>query len=67
MKFDFLFLDTVHLAPGELINIIEALPFLNDEAIVVLHVMACAEGRHALAWRKFTASEEIAWATRTLP
>ena len=37
MKFDFLFLDTVHLAPGELINIIEALPFLNDKAIVVLH------------------------------
>ena len=28
LKFDFLFLDTVHLTPGELINIIEALPFL---------------------------------------
>ena len=37
MKFDFLFLDTVHLAPGELINIIEALPFLNDNAIIILH------------------------------
>ena len=37
IKFDFLFLDTVHLAPGELINIIEALPFLNDNSIVVLH------------------------------
>ena len=37
MKFDFLFLDTKHLAPGELINIIEALPFLNENAIVVLH------------------------------
>ena len=37
MKFDFLFLDTTHLAPGELINIIEALPFLNENAIVVLH------------------------------
>ena len=37
MKFDFLFLDTSHLAPGELINIIEALPFLKENAIVVLH------------------------------
>ena len=37
IRFDFLFLDTIHLAPGELINIIEALPFLNDNAIVVLH------------------------------
>ena len=37
LKFDFLFLDTVHLTPGELINFIEALPFLKDNAIVVLH------------------------------
>ena len=37
IKFDLLFLDTVHLAPGELINIIEALPFLNENAIVILH------------------------------
>ena len=36
-KFDFLFLDTSHLAPGELINIIEVLPFLNENAIVILH------------------------------
>ena len=37
LKFDFLFLDTVHLAPGELINMIEVLPFLEENAIVVLH------------------------------
>lgn len=37
LTFDFLFLDTVHLTPGELINFIEALPFLKDKAIVVLH------------------------------
>ena len=37
IKFDLLFLDTVHLAPGELINIIEVLPFLNENAIVILH------------------------------
>ena len=37
LTYDFLFLDTVHLTPGELINIIEALPFLEENAIVVLH------------------------------
>ena len=37
LKFDFLFLDTAHVSPGEFFNIIEALPFLNENAIVVLH------------------------------
>ena len=37
MKFDFVFLDTSHHSPGELINILEILPFLNEKAIVVLH------------------------------
>ena len=37
LKFDFLFLDTAHLSPGELINIIEVLPFLNDNPIIILH------------------------------
>ena len=37
MTFDFLFLDTRHTTPGELINIIEVLPFLDDNAIIVLH------------------------------
>ena len=37
LKFDFLFLDTMHLAPGELINIIEALPFLEENSIIVMH------------------------------
>jgi len=37
MKFDFLFLDTAHFTPGEMINIIEVLPFLNEGAVVVLH------------------------------
>ena len=36
-KFDFLFLDTAHISPGEFFNIIEALPFLNENAIIVLH------------------------------
>ena len=37
MKFDFLFLDSAHLSPGELLNFIEALPFLNENATVVIH------------------------------
>ena len=37
IKYDFLFLDTSHTSPGEFFNIIEALPFLNENAIVVLH------------------------------
>ena len=35
--FDFVFLDTAHSAPGELLNFIEILPFLNENAIIVLH------------------------------
>ena len=35
-KFDFLFLDSAHRLPGELINFIEALPFLKENAIVVV-------------------------------
>lgn len=37
MKFDFLFLDSIHVPPGEILNFIEALPFLNENAIVVIH------------------------------
>jgi len=36
-KFDFVFLDTAHSAPGEILNFIELLPFLNENAIFVLH------------------------------
>ena len=32
-----LYLDTVHTSPGEMINIIEALPFLEPNAIIILH------------------------------
>ena len=37
LKFDFVFLDTAHISPGEIINFIEILPFLNENAIIVLH------------------------------
>ena len=37
LKFDFLFLDTVHSMPGEVINLIEALPFLEENCTIVLH------------------------------
>ena len=37
MNFDFVFLDTAHMSPGEILNIIEILPFLNENAIVIIH------------------------------
>ena len=37
IKFDFLFLDSAHVSPGEILNFIEALPFLKENAIVVIH------------------------------
>ena len=37
MKFDFVFIDTAHEAPGEILNFIEALPFLNENCVVVIH------------------------------
>ena len=37
IKFDFVFIDTSHYTPGEFINIIEVMPFLNTNAIVVVH------------------------------
>ena len=36
MKFNFLFLDIAHYA-GEIINLIEVLPFLNEGDLVILH------------------------------
>ena len=37
IKFNFLLLDSAHVSPGEILNFIEALPFLNENAIVVIH------------------------------
>ena len=37
IAFDFLFLDTAHIAPGEIINFIESLPFLKEKAIIAIH------------------------------
>ena len=34
---DFVYLDTVHTTPGEMINWIEILPFLKEEAFLVMH------------------------------
>ena len=35
--FDFVFIDSAHESPGEILNLIEALPFFNENAIVILH------------------------------
>jgi len=45
IKFDFLFLDTAHISPGEILNFIEALPFLNKNAIVIIHDLLWHFGR----------------------
>ena len=37
LKFDFVFLDSAHVSPGEFFNLIETLPFLKENAIIVLH------------------------------
>lgn len=37
MKFDLLFLDSAHFSPGEIINFIEVLPFLKENAIIIVH------------------------------
>ena len=34
---DFAFIDTAHITPGEMLNWLEVLPFLKEEAIVVFH------------------------------
>ena len=34
---DFVFIDTVHFTPGEMLNWLEILPFIKEEAIVVFH------------------------------
>lgn len=53
IKFDFLFLDTTHVSPGELLNFIEALPFLNENAIVVVHDLLWHFGKNTKYKYKF--------------
>ena len=36
LKYDFIFLDTAHISPGEIINLIEILTFLKENAIILL-------------------------------
>ena len=37
IKFDFVFLDTAHVNPGEIINLLEILPFLKENALIIIH------------------------------
>lgn len=37
LKFDFVFIDSAHETPGEILNLIEILPFLEENAIIVVH------------------------------
>lgn len=38
---DFLFIDTMHIVPGEILDFLTCLPYLSDKAIVVLHDTVC--------------------------
>lgn len=46
---DFCIIDTVHSAPGELLDLLVALPFLNKEAVILFHdlVFQCFYGKHS--------------------
>ena len=43
-KFDFVVLDTAHLHPVETLNFLTILPYLKDNAIVVMHDITCYMG-----------------------
>ena len=36
-EIDLVFLDTMHITPGEMLDLLQVLPFLKEEAIIVLH------------------------------
>jgi len=45
---DFVILDTVHYTPGELLDFLVMLPYLKDNAIVVLHDVALNQRNNRL-------------------
>jgi predicted O-methyltransferase YrrM len=38
---DFVFIDTMHKNPGEILDFLQILPFLKEEAVVVFHDVSC--------------------------
>ncbi|MBQ8651257.1 MAG: class I SAM-dependent methyltransferase, partial [Alphaproteobacteria bacterium] len=40
-KFDFVFIDAAHQVPGELLDFLMVLPYLEENAIVVFHDISC--------------------------
>ena len=53
LTFDFLYLDTVHTSPGEIINILEVLPFLEDNALIIIHdIMLHFDYNHCIEIKK---------------
>ena len=36
MKLDFIFIDIAHESPGEILNLIEVLAFINENAIILI-------------------------------
>lgn len=54
---DFLILDTVHMLPGEILDFLICLPYLSEDAVVVLHDVAI---------HHFAYSDMYSWATQIL-
>lgn len=52
-KFDFAIIDTAHYLPGEILDFLACYPFMEDEAVVVLHdVMLNQKDKHRAAATK---------------
>ena len=56
ITFEFVFLDTAHISPGEFLNLIEILPFLEENAIILLHDITFHLFRKDKS-KKFTATQ----------
>ena len=54
MEFDFCFIDTAHVLPGEILDYLVALPFMHENSIVAMHDTAlyfCCENDRIVATR----------------
>lgn len=49
-KIDFLVLDAAHILPGETLDFLTILPYLTDDAVVVLHDVICANIGYTSDW-----------------
>ena len=58
-KFDFCLLDTAHAMPGEVLDFLQVLPYLKDDAIVVLHDINLHLNRFEDSSREYAYSSNV--------